>query len=148
MFHVTSFTSEFPATPQNSNIVTSFASPLLFAAALALATTAGAGIYKWTDKDGRVHYSDNAADGAVAKEVAIEKSSQPVVRSAYDRRREGLAATCREARRHLAALENSKNKAYKNDGLAPRRLVPLTPGERVEAIENDRKYADQRCREL
>lgn len=43
---------------------------LLGVAALTLSAAAGAQIYKWVDKEGRVHYSDTAPEGVESQEVS------------------------------------------------------------------------------
>lgn len=48
---------------------------LAFALTVLIAATASAQVYRWVDKDGKVHYSDQKPPGASADELAIQ--SQP-----------------------------------------------------------------------
>lgn len=77
---------------------------------LLLALPAHAQLYKWTDANGTVHYSDRPQDGAAAKPLQAE--SAPVVASSSGdnwRERERISRQNRErqaqAERRLAAAE-------------------------------------------
>jgi glutaredoxin len=48
---------------------------LLLIAMLVASTPAGAGVYKWTDAQGRVHYSDNPPPEAKAQQVKVKINS-------------------------------------------------------------------------
>ncbi|QYJ85935.1 DUF4124 domain-containing protein [Shewanella mesophila] len=59
--------------------------PLLFAILMLLTASATAAIYKWVDKDGKVHYSDSPIENAQAVEFKSNTENQiklppPVVR--------------------------------------------------------------------
>jgi len=49
---------------------------ILFISILIFVSTAEAGFYKWTDKDGLVHYSDKPIDAETATEMIIDTESR------------------------------------------------------------------------
>lgn len=55
--------------------VTRFLACLTFLAATAAGAAEPAPIYKWTDAEGRVHFSDHAPRGVQAVKVALPESS-------------------------------------------------------------------------
>ncbi|MYM25873.1 DUF4124 domain-containing protein [Duganella sp. FT135W] len=80
---------------------------------LMLALPAHAQMYKWTDANGRVHYSDRPQDGVAAKPLQVENA--PAAASPSDdnwREREKISRQNRvrqaQAERRLAAAEQSE----------------------------------------
>jgi hypothetical protein len=47
---------------------------LLFALCISVAATASAGVYKWTDAEGRVHYGDSPQAAQSATEVKVDET--------------------------------------------------------------------------
>lgn len=68
--------------------------PLIIALA---AAPASAQLYKWTDADGKVHYSDRPQEGANAKEIQVQRPNQPAASADNWRQRE---VESRERRMH------------------------------------------------
>lgn len=58
-----------------ANQVTRFLACLAFLAATAASAAEPAPIYKWTDAEGRVHFSDHAPRGVQAAKVTLPESS-------------------------------------------------------------------------
>lgn len=56
-------------------------------ALLLAAQSANAEIFRWTDKDGRVHYSDNPPPDAGAQPTRLYKNSIDVEKMSYDMRK-------------------------------------------------------------
>ena len=73
---------------------------LLLIAMLVASTPAGAGVYKWTDAQGRVHYSDNPPPEVKAQQVKVKINSiqGPAVVSTV---RDTPAAKAKEKSPHL-----------------------------------------------
>jgi hypothetical protein len=76
--------------------------PLLLAALL-LAAPASAQVYKWVDKDGKVHYSDKAPKNANAKDMGI--ASKPTDAAAVDADLEALKARGQAVDEDMAARQ-------------------------------------------
>lgn len=113
---------------------------LLALLALASSPLAAGGVYKWTDADGKVHFSDKAPPDATAEEVAThagqadahtakrmqriqrqadrnlkarEKEEQAELKDMQEA--EKIAAHCEKARKELKLLETSTRRQFIND---------------------------------
>ena len=143
---------------------------ILLAAAAASPLSANAAIYKWTDANGHVHYSQNpppdgrksveikpppqpadtpsAVKEMKATEQKFEKSRKERLKEQKDRAAAEKKATekkarCNEARHSLQRLTTT-NRVYKTDAQGNRRRVPEP--ERQADIERARKDVAEFCR--
>lgn len=74
--------------------------PLILALA---ALPAYAQLYKWTDADGKVHYSDRPQDGARSKEIAVQRAAtKPAAAPANDWQQRELESRERRLQRETA----------------------------------------------
>jgi len=119
--------------------------PLVLAAALLPATAAHATVYKYTDKDGRVHYTDSPPEAAAKTEVKIERPEAPRKKADNWRDREqemnarmiyakNLEKDCEAARGRYAEMRDALRKN-------PKALIwfgseRITPGY-LEVLEKD-----------
>lgn len=69
---------------------------------------AHAQLYKWTDADGKVHYSDRPQDGANTKEIQVQRPAQPTAASDDWRQRE---LDSRERRLHREQANQEADEA-------------------------------------
>lgn len=131
-------------------------------AALLLLCAAGAQakVYKWTDAQGRVHYSANPPPGAEAREVRIAPpppsaaqpaQAEPVSGSTSDepavkttKRNDASRKNCETARQNLAILENPAIRRFREDGKEP---VYYTDEQRQARIEQARQMVDTFCKD-
>ena len=129
--------------------------------------TAGT-IYKWTDAQGRVHYSDRPAD-ADSGSVKIHPAPRPVQADLRERRarqqkllrafdeerqlerqkaaeareeKRRRADNCASARQHLTAYRNARYLYDENDS-GERRI--LSDAERSQAVEEMRQAVEYWC---
>lgn len=92
-----------------------FLSLILAVAAL----PAYAQLYKWTDADGKVHYSDRPQDGVKSKEIAVQRpASKPAAAPGDDWQRRELESRERRMKREVANLE-AADTAARNAGKTP-----------------------------
>lgn len=90
--------------------------PLILALA---ALPAYAQLYKWTDADGKVHYSDRPQDGVKAKEIAVQRAAaKPAAASNNDWQQRELESRERRMQRDSANQE-AADTAARNAGKAP-----------------------------
>lgn len=91
---------------------------LLLILALA-ALPAHAQLYKWTDADGKVHYSDRPQDGVKSKEIAVQRPvAKPAAAPAGDWQRQELESRERRIQRE-AANQEAADTAARTAGKAP-----------------------------
>lgn len=104
---------------------------------LLAASAAQAGVYKWTDANGRVHYSSSPPPGGQAEQVRIRSapaSSEadtpaPAAAPAEEQgagetaeptsARETFAKNCEIARQNLTVLQDPKLTVFRQDGGKP-----------------------------
>lgn len=139
---------------------------LLLVVAVALAGTVSAGVYKWTDAQGNVHYGDRRPDGAAEEMVVPEAAPVPVQtdreqtrqrmldnyredrekkkQSAQEqkRQRQEQEAHCKEARAQLRTYQESSLYDLLPNG--ERRY--LSQGERAKAIADLEQDVKRHCR--
>ncbi|HEB98054.1 MAG TPA: DUF4124 domain-containing protein [Thiotrichales bacterium] len=144
--------------------------PLLAAAILVLATTAQAGIYKWVDENGQVHYGERPPPGSDYSSVApppppatdtgtgqerIEKTREFLETSRKAREKakqdaekaraeaERRRKNCEAARRNLEILTytTGRRRIYGPDG-TPRKM---TEDERELRMARARQQIDKYC---
>lgn len=90
--------------------------PLILALA---ALPAYAQLYKWTDADGKVHYSDRPQDGARSKEIAVQRAAtKPAAAPANDWQQRELESRERRLQRETANQE-AADTAARNSGKTP-----------------------------
>jgi len=88
--------------------------PLIFTLAV---IPAHAQLYKWTDGDGKVHYSDRPQDGVKTKEIAVQRpASNPTAADDWHRRE--LESRERRMKRESANQE-AADTAARNAGKTP-----------------------------
>jgi hypothetical protein len=74
--------------------------------ALALAPLAGAQLYKWVDKDGKVHYSDQPPPAQAAKQINVAPGPAPAPSAlAKDKALEKTRAESRDAAKKAEETE-------------------------------------------
>ncbi len=88
--------------------------PLIFTLA---AIPAHAQLYKWTDGDGKVHYSDRPQDGVKTKEIAVQRPASNST-AADDWHRRELESRERRMQRETANQE-AADTAARNAGKTP-----------------------------
>lgn len=138
---------------------------LVFCVSLLVAQAAAAAVYKWTDAQGRVHYSSQPPPGQSAEAVKIRQGSpaaaeQPPqanraatadapAQSAADEdaarqaRREALRKNCEIARKNLAALEDPTYRRFRlEEGKEPEFL---TDEQRQAQIVKARSQVQEFC---
>ncbi len=90
--------------------------PLILALA---AIPAHAQLYKWTDADGKVHYSDRPQDGVKSKELAVQRAATaPAAAPANDWQQRELESRERRMKRE-AANQEAADTAARNAGKTP-----------------------------
>jgi hypothetical protein len=72
----------------------------IFVVMLLIASSADAGFYKWTDKNGRVHYSDKPADENKSTEVIVDTESRSGITNS--------SSDVKERNRMTRELENDR----------------------------------------
>lgn len=141
------------------------------ATALALVLLIGpasAGIYRWVDAEGKVHYGDRPPAGQESSAVTVspgpatdpdrgaraekqrrlleaieaERAERELEEADADRARQELAARCTNARRTLANLERA-NLVYTTDESGERAYVG--DDERARAIDQARAWIRKHC---
>lgn len=147
----------------------SLQSILLLAAALALPLCASAAIYKWTDSNGHVHYSQSPPpDGRPAEEIKPapdptdtssalkglkaqeqkldqlrkERLKQRKEKAGAEKKAAAMKARCDDARRRLERLQTT-TRVYKTDAQGNR--IRLPEPERQADIGKARKDVDKYC---
>jgi len=90
--------------------------PLILALA---AIPAYAQLYKWTDANGKVHYSDRPQDGVKSKEIAVQRAAaKPAAAPADNWQQRELESRERRMQREVANQE-AADTAARNAGKAP-----------------------------
>ncbi len=144
--------------------------PLPLLTALLLTTHAHAGVYKWTDAQGRVHYSDtppprqeaqrvqtgrtNEAEAAAARRSLADKLSESELRrkklqededkrKAEEEKQRARAEHCAKAREQLTLLQQNA-RIGRIDPQGQRHI--MGDAERTVAIQEAEKRADEFCR--
>lgn len=136
----------------------------LFAASLLLAAAgAQAQVYKWTDSQGRVHYSAQPPPNSQATEIHIRPApstthqesqapesaqTDPTVETdendAMDAaRKAAYQRNCEIARQNLTTLEDPSIRRFREEGQAE--AVYYTDEERHERIEQARALIERYC---
>lgn len=132
---------------------------------LACAASAHAKVYKWTDSQGRVHYSAQPPPNAPASEVRIaptppsaratkdpaaeappspaeeETAEQPATGS-DDARQAAFRQNCEIARRNLTILEDRSVRRFREDDSE---AVYYTEEQRLARIEQAKKMVEVYC---
>jgi hypothetical protein len=112
---------------------------LLVACGLLAMGASAAEVYRWVDKDGKVHFSDSPPPGVSAEKLAIK--SQPTDPAAVD-----LAETTREVRENRAeadaivAQNSAKEAAAKAEAKAE---ACAAARKRYDDIQYSRKFASK-----
>jgi len=89
--------------------------PLILALA---ALPAHAQLYKWTDADGKVHYSDRPQDGVKSKEIAVQRpAAKPAAAPVDGWQQRELESRERRLQRETANQEAADTAARKNGKL-------------------------------
>ncbi|KQV59670.1 MULTISPECIES: DUF4124 domain-containing protein [unclassified Duganella] len=90
--------------------------PLILAFAV---IPAHAQLFKWTDADGKVHYSDRPQDGVKSKEIAVQRAAaKPAKASSDDWQQRELDSRERRLKRENANQE-AADTAARSDGKTP-----------------------------
>ncbi len=137
---------------------------------LPLTLTAHAGVYKWTDAQGRVHYSDtppprqeaqrvqtgktNEAEAAAALRSLADKLSDSELRrkkaqededkrKAEEEKQRAKAENCAKAREQLVLLQQHARISRVN---AQGQRQMMTDAERLAAIQEAQRRADEFCK--
>ncbi|HIQ15779.1 MAG TPA: DUF4124 domain-containing protein [Leucothrix sp.] len=126
-----------------------------------LASTSFAEIYKWTDKKGQVHYTQNPGPGNKADQLVDMKSQQMTRKSdsannaelAQEKERqkekaaknykEKLNKFCAQQRKNLKILGSAKPIAWEEDG----ETQLLSKQERHEKIDDIKDSLEENCDE-
>lgn len=109
---------------------------------LTLALSAQAAqLYKWTDKDGRVHYSDKPVASAQKVEVKAPGPSQPAT-AADPKLAEARAKECENKRTQLTEYQKA-TKVIERDSLGKEK--EFSEEERVQLIARVQKQVDELC---
>jgi hypothetical protein len=114
---------------------------ILLSALLACAAASAGDVYKWKDKDGRVHYGDKPKTGE-AEAIAVEPSSgtgEPSPPLAETQARE---AECKKKKEQLAAWRRGPTMS-ETDNLG--RTREYTPAEREQFLALTQKKVDELC---
>jgi len=116
---------------------------LLFAAAAAWAQPS---VYRWTDKDGNVHYGDSPG-AAKAERVETQQPSGAGApaegsSSGADKAASASAADCKAKTEQLAGYKNAAG-ITETDALGNKR--EYTAEERQKLIDLTQKFVDERC---
>lgn len=115
---------------------------LIILCALLACATAGAGdVYKWKDKDGRVHYGDKPKTGEAEEIMAAPESDsgEPSAAAAENAARE---AQCKEKKTQLAAWRRAPTMS-EVDNLGKTR--EYTPAERQQFLDMTQAKVDALC---
>lgn len=125
----------------------------LVMAGSALAQTGGATkVYKWTDKDGRVHYSQTPPPEGEVKELKVRSApATPVNAKPEDaeakpdpeaERKEGFKRNCEAARANLAQFQQQGQLMTRNpDGT----MTPVSDAEKQAGIAQAQKDIAYYC---
>lgn len=133
---------------------------------VALATTAQAKVYKWTDAQGKVHYSAHPPAQMKAQEVKVappppsaqaapapqvqpaeakrEAQPAPQVATNDQARAEAFRKNCEIARQNLTILEDPANRRFSEDG---KQSTYYTDEQRAAKIAEARKSIESFCKE-
>ena len=116
-------------------------SVILLSALLVCAAASAAEVYKWKDKDGKVHYGDKPKTEA-AESLSVESGSGEGESSEAEAKRLAREAECKTK---TAALANYRRapKLSEIDNLGKER--EYTPAEREQFIAMQQKKADEAC---
>jgi hypothetical protein len=108
---------------------------------LACAVASAAEVYKWKDKDGRVHYGDKPKSGQ-AEALDIEPSSGTGQPSTSLAEQQARAAECKQKKEQLAAWRRGPTMS-ETDNLG--RTREYTPAEREQFLNMTQKKVDELC---
>jgi hypothetical protein len=132
---------------------------------IALATVAQAKVYKWTDAQGKVHYSANPPTHMKAQEIKVAppppsaqtapqaqvgepkseaESTQPTAATDDKARAEAFRKNCEIARQNLTILEDPANRRFSQDG---KQSVYYTNEQRAEKIAQANKSIEAYCKD-
>ena len=78
----------------------------IFIVMLLLSSSVAAGFYKWTDKNGRVHYSDKPVDESKSTEIIIDTESRSGITNS--------SSDVKERNRMSRELENDRKERTEN----------------------------------
>jgi hypothetical protein len=116
---------------------------------------AHAQLYKWTDANGKVHYSDRPLDGGNVKEIRVQRAATPAAGSGGDWRQQESDSRDRRIRRDEANREadtaardtggqpynpsmNRSNKPMTDEEVCRRDAQQITFSEKVRSLSFDR----------
>jgi hypothetical protein len=128
-------------------------------AGLLLAGSASAGVYKWVDQDGKVHYSDKPVAGAEEQKIKApgvsSGGSEPAEGGGAGAGAAGDANTNQDpevagVRTEQCALAQKRLQSYENAGTINRddgsgKQVALTADQRVDVIVQARREVNSLC---
>ena len=109
--------------------------------ALACAAASAGEVYKWKDKDGRVHYGDKPKTGE-AESVTVTSPSASGEPSAAETERRGNEAECQQKKAQLAAWRRAPTMS-EVDNLGKTRQY--TPAERDQFLAMTQQKVDELC---
>ncbi|MDD5241245.1 MAG: DUF4124 domain-containing protein [Sulfuricella sp.] len=129
--------------------------PLLAFSLLTLAATAYAGVTKWVDADGKVHYSDQPPPAAVKSQKSLDIKTSPVLpKATSDSESRSMAEKDLEFRKRQVKAEEAAAKEAKDQGearrakanceQAQRQLQALQEGQRISRFneKGERVYME------
>jgi hypothetical protein len=126
---------------------------------LLLAGAASAGVYKWVDKDGKVHYSDKPVAGAQEQQIRAPGVAQPGSSTGETGGGAGAGnvgdtdnqdSEVAGVRSEQCALAQKRLQNYENAGSITRedasgKQVPLTADQRIDTIVQARRDVNAFC---
>src|SRR5690349_7634835 len=114
---------------------------IVLCAALACATAGAGEVYKWKDKDGRVHYGDKPKTGE-AQEVMVAPDSDTGAPAAAGADSAARDAQCQQKKTQLAAWRRAPTMS-EVDNLGKTR--EYTPAERQQFLDMTQAKVDALC---
>jgi len=114
---------------------------IVLCAVLACATAAAGEVYKWKDKDGRIHYGDKPKTGEV-ESVTVTPPSGSGEPSKAEAERRGSEAECQQKKAQLAAWRRAPTMS-EVDNLGKTRQY--TPAEREQFLAMTQQKVDELC---
>lgn len=106
-----------------------------------LALSCQAGVYKWTDSQGRVHYTDTPPPQQAAQQVRTDKANEAEAEAARKALAEKLSESDRrrkseqEAEARRKAQEEEKRKQAENCQRAREQLILLQQSTRIGRVD-------------
>ena len=116
--------------------------PIIVLSMLLACAVASAGeVYKWKDKDGRIHYGDKPKSGQ-AEPITVEPRSGTGEPSKAAAEEQARAAECKQKKEQLAAWRRAPTMS-ETDNLG--RTREYTPAEREQFLAMRQKSVDELC---